>query len=56
LNELLAFIENLIAFKWLCLSGCSQLKELSTFVDQIDCPSKVGLVKVLVVEGVPYIY
>jgi hypothetical protein len=37
-------------------SRCSQLKELSTFVDQIDCPWKVGLVKVHVVEGVTYIY
>jgi hypothetical protein len=40
----------------LYLSGCSQLKELSTFVDQIDYLWKVGFVKVLVVEGVTYIY
>ncbi len=56
MKELLTSIENLIALKWLCLSGCSHLKELSTFVDQIDCPWKIGLVKVLIVEGVTYIY
>jgi hypothetical protein len=41
-EELLTSIENLIALKWLCLSGYSQLKELSTFVDQIECFSIFG--------------
>jgi Leucine-rich repeat (LRR) protein len=56
LKELPTSIDKLIGLENLDLSGCSQLKELPTSIDKLTGLQNFGLIRLLAVEGITYIY